>query len=124
VQFVGPGIYQDGKGYLALVDSNTGGTWKIYDARFASIFLGDDHLGLVSLATYKSAISELPRSFLGMPPQIVQKGVPAVVAMQYRVRVTTAQIFLEEFYGAVADRRSVDWAVQWARNQVSIAQEL
>lgn len=121
VQFVGHGIYKERRGYLALVNDVTGRTWLVDDKRFANIFLGaDQKLGLVSLATCESAISDSPRSFLGIAPQIVQRGVPAVVAMQYSVLVSTAEIFLEEFYKAVAARKPVDWAVQWARNQVSL----
>jgi CHAT domain-containing protein len=102
------------------VDNKTGGTWLVDDARFADIFLGvDDHLGLVSLATCESAKSDSPQGFLGIAPQIVQRGVPAVVAMQYSVLISTAEVFLEDFYKAIAAREPVDWAVQWARKAVS-----
>ncbi len=121
VQFVGHGIYRSGKGYLALVDEKTGKTWELDDERFASLFLGsDDHLGLVSLATCESAKTDSPKGFLGIAPKIVQRGVPAVVAMRYRVLISTAEIFLEEFYNALAENKPVDWAIQWARNQVSL----
>ncbi|MCB0174035.1 MAG: CHAT domain-containing protein [Anaerolineae bacterium] len=121
IQFVGHGIYKDGKGYLALVDDKTDKTWLVDDERFANIFLGfDDHLGLVSLATCESAKSDSPQGFLGIAPKIVQRGVPAVVAMQYSVLVKSAEIFLENFYTSIAARKPVDWAVQWARNAVSI----
>jgi hypothetical protein len=121
VQFVGHGMYHNGKGYLALVDGNTGKTWAVDDARFAAIFLGaDDRLGLVSLATCESAKSDSHWSFLGIAPQIVQRGVPAVVAMRYKVLVSTAEIFLEDFYKAVSARKPVDWAVQWARKAVAL----
>lgn len=125
VQFVGHGIYRDNKGYLALIDDDTGNTWELDDARFAAMFLGaEDHLGLVSLATCESAKSDSPQGFLGIAPQIVQKGVPAVVAMQYSVRLTTAKTFLKYFYKAIAERKPVDWAVQWARKQVSLKYSL
>ncbi len=120
VQFVGHGIYHDSKGYLALVDKS-GKTWEVDDERFSNIFLGaDEHLGLVCLATCESAKSDSPQSFLGIAPKIVQKGVPAVVAMRYQVLISTAEIFLEAFYNAIAEHKPVDWAVQWARNQVSL----
>jgi hypothetical protein len=70
IQFVGHGIYRDGKGYLALVDDETGATLLVDDGRFANLFLGfDDHLGLVSLATCESAKSDSPQSFLGIAPK-------------------------------------------------------
>lgn len=121
VQFVGHGVYEDGRGYLALVDDKTNRTWKVNDQGFANLFLGfDDKLGMVCLATCESAKSDSPQGFLGIAPRIVQRGVPAVMAMQYKVYVQTAQIFLENFYRSIAARKPVDWAVQWARNAVSI----
>lgn len=120
VQFVGHGIYRKGKGYLAL-EQGDGTTWELDDERFASLFAGyDDHLGLISLATCESATSDAPQSFLGIAPKLVQKGIPAVVAMQYSVRVKTAKIFLEDFYTALAARKPVDWAVQQGRNAVAL----
>jgi len=56
---------------------------------------------------------------VGIAPQLVQRGVPAVLTMQYKVRVRTAKIFLESFYTAVAARKPIDWATQSARNAVS-----
>lgn len=121
IQFVGHGIYSDGKGYLALVDGKTNKTWEVDDTSFANIFLGSsDKLRLVSLATCESAKSESPRSFLGIAPQIVQRGVPAVVAMQYPVLISTAEIYLDNFYTAVAARKPIDWAVQDARKAIAI----
>jgi CHAT domain-containing protein len=124
VQFIGHGIYRDGKGQLALVN-DAGKTWLVDDNQFADMFsVAFDHLGLVSLATCESAKSDSPQGFLGIAPKIVQRGVPAVVAMQYGVLMASANVFLEDFYKAVAARKPVDWAVQSARNQVSLAHGL
>ena len=120
VQFVGHGIYENGKGNLALVD-DAGGAWVIDDERFAAIFAGvRDRLGLVCLATCESARSDSPKSFVGIAPRIVQRGVPAVVAMRYPVSMSTAAVFLEDFYKNLAARKPVDWAVQSARNAIAI----
>lgn len=120
IQFVGHGIYKDGKGYLALVDEKTDETWHVDDETFANLYMGyDDHLGLISLATCESAKSDDPQGFLGIAPRLVQHGIPAVVAMQYKVLIKTAQIFLEDFYTAVAAHKPIDWAIQSARNAVS-----
>jgi hypothetical protein len=119
IQFFGHGIYQDGKGYVAMVDEDTGKTWRLDDERFVGLFNGfDDHLGLISLATCESAQSDNPQGFVGLAPQLVQRGVPAVIAMQYTVYMRTAEVFLEDLYTAVAAGKPVDWAVQAARNAV------
>jgi hypothetical protein len=121
IQFVGHGIYKNGQGHLALVDEKTGKTWLVDDERFANLYLGhDDHLGLISLATCESAKSDDPQGFLGIAPKLVQRGVPAVLSMQYKVYVKTAKVFLEDFYTAVAARKPIDWATQSARNAISL----
>jgi CHAT domain-containing protein len=121
VQFVGHGIYKNSKGYLALVSESTGKADLIDEDQFSALFLGvDNHLGLVCLAACESATSDSPPSFLGIAPKIVQKGIPAVIAMQYSVQISSATIFLENFYKAIASRKPVDWAVQAARRAVSL----
>ena len=84
------------------------------DARFADIFLARGNVWAYLPGHLPERderfTTELPR----IAPQIVQRGVPAVVAMQYDVRFSVAKVFLEEFYKAVAARKPVDWAVQWA----------
>ncbi|NJN18800.1 MAG: CHAT domain-containing protein [Oscillochloris sp.] len=121
IQFVGHGMYRNGKGYLALVEEDSGKTWLVDDERFASLFMGyNDRLGLISLATCNSAQSDDPQGFLGISSQLVQRGIPAVVAMQYEVYVKTAKVFMEDFYTSVAARKPVDWAVQSARKAVSL----
>jgi ActR/RegA family two-component response regulator len=119
VQYVGHATYQNGRGCLALVDSQTGGTWAVDDERFAGLFMGSDsQLGLVSLAACESATSESPKGFLGIAPQLVQRGTPAVIAMQYSVLASTSKVFLDQFYRAVAARKPLDWALQSARNAI------
>ncbi len=120
IQFVGHGFYEGGRGHLALVDEATGEAWPVDDERFANIYMGySDNLGLISLATCESAKSDNPQGFLGIAPQLVQRGVPTVLAMQYDVDIATAEVFLEDFYTSVAARKPIDWAVQAARNAIS-----
>jgi small GTP-binding protein len=121
IQFVGHGVHENGKGYLTLVNDQTGETWLVDDKRFANLFLGhDDHLGLISLATCESGKSDDPQGFAGIAPQLVQRGVPAVLSMQYRVYIDAAKVFFEDFYTAVAARKPIDWATQSARNAISL----
>lgn len=119
IQFVGHGIYQQGTSSLALMNES-GGTWLIDGVRFADMFLSSlDNLGLFCLASCESATSDNPQGFLGVTPQLLQRGVPAVIAMQYRVKVATARLFFSQLYQSVAYRKPIDWAVQQARNAIS-----
>lgn len=119
VQFIGHGIYRNNKGYLALENAK-GLSDLVDDVRFANIFLGgNDKLGLVCLAACESGRSDALSSFSGIAPQLVQRGIPAVVAMRYPILISSAEIFFADFYKAVAARKPVDWALQWARNAVA-----
>lgn len=121
VQYVGHGIYKDGKGHIALLDDETGKTWLVDDTTFANIFNGyDDHLGLISLTACESAESASPQAFNGIAPRLVQRGTPAVIAMQYKVQIKTANVFFEDFYTSLAAAKPVDWAMQSARNAVAL----
>lgn len=121
VQVVAHGFYDDGQGWIALVDEATGEKWSVDEERFASLFLGHtEHLGLVCLATCQSTHSDKLQGLVGLAPRLVQScGVPAVVAMQYQIATDVSQIFLQEFYAAIAARKPVDWAVQAARGAIA-----
>lgn len=121
VQFIGHGVYKDGVATVALVDQFSGASWLLDDERFVGLFAGhDDNLGLVSLATCESATSDDPQGFAGLAPRLQQRGLPAVLAMQYKVKMGTARVVLEEFYAAVAARKPIDFAIQQARNAVAL----
>ncbi|MBP1703428.1 MAG: ATPase, partial [Chloroflexi bacterium] len=112
---------REGKGYIALVDESTQATWLVDDQRFANLFQGfDDNLGLVSLTACESAESDNPQGFMGIAPQLVRRGTPAVVAMQYSVLMKTAKVFFEDFYTTIAAKKPIDWAAQSARNAISL----
>jgi hypothetical protein len=120
IQFVGHGVYKEDKGHIALMD-DLGDSWLVDEQAFANLFQGyDDNLGLLCLTACESAQSSNPQSFMGIAPQLVERGVPAVVAMQYEVQVKTARVFLEDFYTSIAAHKPVDWAVQMARNAVAL----
>ncbi len=121
VQFIGHGVYHDGVATVALVDPFSGASWLLDDERFVGLFAGhDDNLGLLSLATCESATSGDPQGFGGLAPRLQQRGLPAVLAMQYKVKMRTARVVLEEFYAGVAARKPVDFAIQQARNAVAL----
>lgn len=120
LQFFGHGVYKNGQGYLALVDEDTGQTRRVDDESFANLYLGhDDHLRLISLTTCESARRDDRPGFSGMAAQLVERGAPAVIAMQYMVHMQTTRVFLEDFYTSVAARKPIDWAVQAARNAIA-----
>lgn len=119
LHFIGHGVFADDKGFLALVDADQR-AHLIDEERFASFFLGNRSLGLAVLNACQTATTSSRRVLRGMASSLVQKGIPAVVAMQYRVSDTTARLFADEFYRTLALGWPVDAAVQTTRNAIYI----
>lgn len=121
--FIGHGVFGNNKGHIALVDED-GRASLLDDEAFANLFLGRRGLGLVILNSCEGAMTSSGQVFRGMAPRLVQRGIPAVVAMQYTILDSTAKIFAEEFYRSLARGEPVDRAVQSARNLISIKVKL
>lgn len=78
---------------------------------------------LVVLNSCRSA--ERPRgdeaatSLMGIASNLITRGIPAVVAMQFPISDRAAQIFSEEFYHALAEFIPIDSAISEARRAVA-----
>lgn len=70
---------------------------------------------VVLLHACESAADDPTRAFVGVASQVVQRGVPVVIAMQYPIRNVAAVAFAEEFYRQLGDFEPVDVAVQNGR---------
>jgi CHAT domain-containing protein len=116
--FIGHGIFENNKGSIALVDGD--GQYKLLDDEgFANFFLGNRSLGLAVLNSCQGAAVSSNQVFAGIAPNLVRRGIPAVVAMQYSIIDTTAKIFADEFYRTLALNWPVDAAIQTTRNAIS-----
>nr|WP_243714135.1 CHAT domain-containing protein [Nostoc sp. 106C] len=117
--FIGHGKFENNKGCIALVD--TDGKYKLMDDEgFANFFLGNRSLGLAVLNSCQGATVSSNQAFAGIAPNLVQRGIPAVVAMQYEILDTTAKLFADEFYRTLALGWPVDAAMQTTRNAISM----
>jgi CHAT domain/Concanavalin A-like lectin/glucanases superfamily len=117
--FIGHGDFKDNKGYIALVDRD--GTANLLDdERFANFFLSNNNLGLVILNSCQGATVSANQVFAGTAPNLVRRGIPAVVAMQYSILDFTAKLFADEFYRTLALGYPVDAAIQETRNAISM----
>jgi CHAT domain-containing protein len=116
--FIGHGDFKDNNGSIALV--NEDGKYKsLDDERFANFFLGNNHLGLVILNSCKGATVS-SQAFAGTVSNLVRRGIPAVIAMQYTILDSTAKLFADEFYRTLALGYPVDTAIQTTRNAISM----
>lgn len=119
IHFIGHGVFENEKGFIALVDED-GKPTLLDDERFANLFLGNRNLSLAVLNSCQGAGVSSNQIFAGIAPHLVQRGIPAVVAMQYSILDSTAKLFADEFYRTLALGWPVDAAIQTTRNAISI----
>jgi small GTP-binding protein len=117
--FIGHGDFANDKGIIALVETD-GQARLLNEEAFANLFLGNRSIGLAMLNSCNGAASSSYRAMTGVAPNLVRRGLPAVIAMQYSIRDTTAKQFADEFYRTLALGWPVDAALQTTRNAISI----
>jgi Uncharacterized protein conserved in bacteria len=131
LHFVGHGHFQKASGQATLYladdnnrvapakDSDISGmlTRQLMDAAIGL----DDKLRLVHLSSCQTAVRSPADAFLGLAPQLVASGVPAVIAMQDVVPVAVAHAFSQTFYRELLDHGEVDRASNMARSSLLTA---
>lgn len=121
------GFYKEktGQTFLLLANQNNRVKYTI-DQRVAanlSPSLSDDENGLrlIFLASCESATRSSADAFRGLAPQLVQAGVPAVIAMQDQVGKQTAREFATKFYTQLLLHSQVNLAANEARQVITAA---
>jgi CHASE2 domain-containing sensor protein len=120
LHFIGHGVFESGRGHL-VINSEDGGRDIISDEVFAHFFQDYSSLKLIVLNACQGAAVDSARPLAGMAPQLVLRGIPAVVAMQYPISDPAALLFAKEFYLKLCkgwSRGQVDAAVSHARNRI------
>ncbi|MGH7600060.1 MAG: CHAT domain-containing protein [bacterium] len=77
--------------------------------------LHDSSVRVVVLNSCESAAASANDAFTGVAQKLVDVGVPAVVAMQYKILDPTAQLFSKVLYSSVITNYSIDAAVAESR---------
>ena len=88
------------------------------ESEVAKVLTGKKSLRLVFLQACESAQGDPYHAFSGAAQQLAQNGIPAVVGMQSKIDHTLANIFAKTFYQALANRLTVDAALQTARTEI------
>ncbi|UCF29584.1 MAG: CHAT domain-containing protein, partial [Chloroflexota bacterium] len=117
--FIGHGGYdeQAEDGVLMLEDEN--GRGRAVSGRYLGTLLHDQKsLRLAMLNACEGAITSSSDPFSGVAHSLVQKGIPAVIAMQDEITDEAAITLANEFYGAIADGYPVDASLGEARKAV------
>ncbi len=121
LHFIGHGEFVDDCGSL-LFNTGEGGVDYVDENRFATLFQNHPTMKLVVLNSCHGASISSTRSFSGLAPGLVVRGIPAVVAMKYAVDDLSAVLFAREFYRKLFrgwDTGRVDVAMVHARNRLS-----
>jgi CHASE2 domain-containing sensor protein len=120
LHFIGHGSFQSDQGCLEI--NKADGTCDLIPAdEFADFFRCYPSLKLIVLNSCQGAEVSSSTPLAGMAPQLVMRGIPAVVAMQYPISDEAALKFAAEFYLKLCkgwNRGQVDAAVSHARNRI------
>lgn len=120
LHFIGHGTFENGQGYLA-INGETETHDMISADAFADFFRTYPSMKLIVLNACQGAEFSDTNQLAGAAPQLVARGIPAVVAMQYPVSDPTALTFAQEFYLKLCkgvNRGQVDMAISHARNRI------
>jgi CHASE2 domain-containing sensor protein len=120
VHFIGHGEFEADQGYL-VINSKDGGRDLIPADDFADFFKSYPSVKLIVLNSCQGAEVSSTKPLAGMAPQLVMRGIPAVVAMQYPISDPAALKFAAEFYLKLCkgwSRGQVDTAISHARNRI------
>lgn len=118
LHYAGHGLFQHDQAFLIL-DYSAQSRDFLTAEQFAHFFQDYHSMRLVVLNACQGATRSSHQALVGIAPQLVSKGVPAVIAMQDSIRDTDAILFATEFYAELChDRHSgqVELAVSRARN--------
>ncbi len=116
--FIGHGDFSRNRGFLALIDETSGQADWMDEEDFRDFFLGYRTVRLVVLNACRGAQTSSRDALVGAAPRLVQRGVPAVVAMRYDLADETAILFSRTFYGSLAEGQPVDVAMSTARRAI------
>ncbi|MEJ5308704.1 MAG: CHAT domain-containing protein [Anaerolineae bacterium] len=128
VHFLGHGSFSERRDQAVLVlEDNSGHAQRVKDEVLTSRLAGLDHKPhLIFLAACQSATRttvDATNPFVGLSPRLVQIGIPAVVAMQDKIGVKTAQELTRHFYRFLLEHGIVDKALNQARNLLEDTQD-
>jgi hypothetical protein len=117
LHLIAHGIFDKGQGKLILEDEDHYAL-PTSDRVFREFLEGYPEVRLVVLNACQGATRDAGNAMVGMGPQLVSRGVPAVVAMQYAILDRAAISFTRELYRALAHWYPIDVALSQARRAV------
>jgi formylglycine-generating enzyme required for sulfatase activity len=86
--------------------------------QLGTLFSNHPEIQLVLLSACEGARADVQDPFAGVATALVERGIPAVIGMQFEISNEAALTFGEEFYTALVDGMPIDTAVNEARRSV------
>jgi len=122
LHYIGHGAYDERTqgGVLALEDSN-GRTEEVTGEELGSLLADEHSLRLVVLNACEGARTSHVDPFSGVASSLVERGIPAVVGMQFEITDRAAITFAERLFGTLAQSFPVDAAIAQARKAIFAA---
>ena len=120
--FIGHGGFnaERGEGMLALVNPDDGNTHFITARETGRLFVRHPSLRLIILNACEGARASETKLFSSTGAVLAQRGIPAVVSMQYAITDRAALEFTRNFYDALAHQLPVDGAIGEMRYKLSL----
>jgi hypothetical protein len=121
--FIGHGTFEDmeGKdvGKIAVMWESGKAHW-VNAGQFSQLFT-THRPSIIMLQACEGGRESSCEAFAGVASQIVQQGMPVVVAFQHEISNAKARVFAREFYGRLMKQKpdAVDQAVQEGRNAMA-----
>jgi formylglycine-generating enzyme required for sulfatase activity len=117
--FIGHGGFSQASndGVLVLEDANQKGD-LISGQQLGAILHDESSLQLAFLNSCHGGRTSVSDPFAGVGQSLLQKGMPAVIAMQFEITDEAAINFSSEFYNALADGCSIETAMTEARKMI------
>ena len=124
LHFIGHGDILDKNGVIGLIKNEAENSvyWCQSD-EFASLFASWQPR-LVVLQACKGAQAITCTGFMSLASHLVQKAIPAVVAMQFEIKNEFATEFMSVFYRSLAEGLDIDAAVQDGRKDMNTLNNL
>ena len=121
--FIGHGGFdQDrGEGFIALVDEADGGSRFVSAHQLGRLLAPYHSIRLAVLNACEGARASKTDIFSSTGTVLVNRGIPAVISMQYEITDAAATDFSRNFYDALARKMPVDAAVREARYRLSMS---
>ncbi|MFQ5823749.1 MAG: CHAT domain-containing protein [bacterium] len=119
IHFIGHGGYSESLGGCLVFENNQRGAELVNIDRLRKLLEGTP-IRLVVLNACQTAETSASDISMGVAQGLVKIGVPAVIAMQFKISDESAILFSKEFYTTLADTFQVDRAVSEARRKIFI----